>query len=167
MSYKHKPVISELFARNQRVLLGYLTRKVGRDAAPDLLQETFVRVLRHGQLEAVASPPALLQQIAVNLVRDFTRRRKTEAAHFEFGHLPENAPANEVPADERIAHQERLRRLRAAAETLPPRCREVFVMSAFEDIPLDEIAKRLDISRNMVEKHMRFALHRCRVAAVG
>jgi RNA polymerase sigma factor (sigma-70 family) len=163
---KSKPLIRELFERNQRTLLGYLTRKVGRDAAPDLLQDAFVRILRHGALEAVVNPPALLQQIAVNLVRDFARRRKTEAAHLKFGDPPEDAPSSEVPADERIAHQQRLASLRAAAEALPPRCREVFVMAAFEDLPLDEIAKRLDISRNMVEKHMRFALHRCRAALV-
>ncbi len=115
----------------------------------------------------LANPPALLHQIAVNLARDFVRRRKTATAHFEFGDLPEDVPSSEAPADERLAHQQRLRSLRAAADTLPPRCREVFIMAAFEDIPLDEIAKRLDISRNMVEKHMRFALHRCRAAALG
>jgi len=160
-------LMNGLFERNKRELLGYLIRRVGREDAADLLQETFVRVLRHGQLDAVANPPALLHQIAVNLARDFVRRRKTATAHFEFGDLPEDVPSSEAPADERLAHQQRLRSLRAAADTLPPRCREVFVMAAFEDVPLDEIAKRLDISRNMVEKHMRFALHRCRAAALG
>jgi len=100
------------------------------------------------------------------LVRDFARRRKTEAAHLEFGDLPDDAPSREASAEEGITHREKLCRLRAAAETLPPRCREVFVMAAFEDVPLDEIARRLDISRNMVEKHMRFALQRCRAAAL-
>jgi RNA polymerase sigma factor (sigma-70 family) len=156
--------ISGLFERNKRDLLGYLARRVGREDAADLLQETFVRVIRRGQLEAVDNPPALLQKIAVNLTRDFVRRRKSEAAHFEFGDLPEDVSSSEVPAEERMAHQQRLRCLRAAADTLPPRCREVFVMAAFDDIPLNEIAARLDISRNMVEKHMRFALHRCRAA---
>ena len=163
---RNKPPIRKLFERHQRALLSYLTRKVGHDAAPDLLQDAFVRVLQHGQLEAIINPPALLQQIAVNLVRDFARRRKTETAYIEFGDLPEEVPSGEVPADERTAHRQRLTRLRAAAEALPPRCREVFIMAAFEDIPLEEIAKRLDISRNMVEKHMRLALHRCRAAVL-
>jgi RNA polymerase sigma-70 factor (ECF subfamily) len=167
MSHSKPYLMNGLFERNKRELLGYLTRRVGREDAADLLQETFVRVLRRGQFEAVDNPPALLHQIAINLVRDFVRRRKTEASHFEFGDLPEDVPSSEVPAEERIAHQQRLRCLRAAADTLPPRCREVFIMAAFEDVPLDEIAKRLDISRNMVEKHMRFALHRCRAATLG
>ena len=37
-------------------------------------------------------------------------------------------------------------------------------MSMFEDVPLDEVASRLDISRSMVDKHMRIALHRLRAA---
>lgn len=167
MSHSKPYLMTGLFERNRRDLLGYLVRRVGREDAADLLQETFLRVLRRGQLEAVDNPPALLRQIATNLVRDFVRRRKTEAAHVEFGDLPEDAPSSEAPTEERIAHQQRLNCLRAAADALPPRCREVFLMAAFEDIPLDEIAKRLDISRNMVEKHMRFALHRCRTAALG
>lgn len=156
--------VGELFRRHKRELFAYLARNAGRENAPDLLQDTFARALRCGELAAVTDPPAFLQRIATNLARDFARRRKTEAAHLEFCELPEDAPSSDAPADEGLAHRERLRLLRAATETLPPRCREVFVMAAFEDVPLDEIARRLDVSRNMVEKHMRLALQRCRAA---
>jgi len=161
-----QPFVGELFRRHKRELFAYLARNAGRDNASDLLQDTFARALGYGELAAVADPPAFLQRIATNLVRDFARRRKTEAAHLEFGDLPDDAPSREASAEEGITHREKLCRLRAAAETLPPRCREVFVMAAFEDVPLDEIARRMDISRNMVEKHMRFALQRCRAAAL-
>lgn len=45
-----------------------------------------------------------------------------------------------------------------AINNLPPRCREVFVLRRFHDLSPDDIAKRLGISRNMVEKHLRSAL---------
>ncbi len=67
MSAKKSHLIRALFERNRRVLTAYLTRRVGAEAAPDLLQETFVRALRHERLDDVADPPAFLQQFAANL----------------------------------------------------------------------------------------------------
>lgn len=49
--------IRNLFIGNKSSLLQYLTRKVGPNDAPDLLQETFVRALRHERLDIVADPP--------------------------------------------------------------------------------------------------------------
>ncbi len=156
--------IRELFLRNKRGLLTYLTRRVGPDNASDLLQETFVRALRHQQFETIADPPAFLQQIAVNLTRDFARHRKTEAGCLGFGRLPEDAPSAEVLPDERLEADEKSRLLRGAIEALPPRCREVFVLYISHKLPLDEIAGRLGISRNMAQKHVRLAFQRCRAA---
>ena len=50
-----------------------------------------MRALRHQQFETIAESPAFLQQIAVNLTRDFARHRKTEAGCLGFGRLPEDA----------------------------------------------------------------------------
>ena len=73
----------------------------------------------NGQLEAVANPPALLQQIAVNLVRDFARRRKTEAAHVRVWRVfRRTLPTDEAPPEERIAHEQKSRLLRDAATTI-------------------------------------------------
>jgi RNA polymerase sigma-70 factor (ECF subfamily) len=161
MANKRSHLIRELFTRNKRDLLAYFTRRVGREDASDLLQETFVRILRHGQFEAVADPLPFLQQIANNLARDFARRGKTEAKYFEFGDLPQDAPSGEAPPDARIEADEQRRLLFAAIETLPPRCREVFALHMYDSLPLAEIAKRLGISKNMTHKHMRLALQRC------
>lgn len=49
-------------------------------------------------------------------------------------------------------------------QQLPPRCRQVFIMRRFGGLHQEEIARRLGISRNMVEKHMRLALERLRAA---
>jgi RNA polymerase sigma factor (sigma-70 family) len=163
MFNKNTQLICELFESNQRTLLGYLTRKVGRDAAPDLLQETFARLLRHGRLEAVASPPALLQQIAVNLARDFTRRRKTERAHVQYGHFPADPPSDEALPEERIEYDRKSRLLDHAVDSLPPRCREVFEL-CIDDVPVSEIARRLQISDRMVRKHLSLAMQLCRAA---
>jgi RNA polymerase sigma factor (sigma-70 family) len=158
---KKRHFLSELFERNRRVLLGYLICKVGRNDAPDLLQDTFVRFIQHYDCEAVADAPPFLQQIAINLARDFARRRKTEAKYLEFGDLPKDVPSNDAPPSARIEADEQWRLLCAAVDTLPPRCREVFLLCMYENLPLAEIARRLGISRNMAQKHMRLAFQRC------
>jgi RNA polymerase sigma factor (sigma-70 family) len=158
------PSIGELFARNKRDLLKYLTRRFGPEDASDLLQETFLRLLRRGRLEAVADHPAFLQQIAVNLARDFSRRRKFEATRLEFGEPPQDAPSEDAAPGARLEEEEATRALREAVAALPPRCREAFVLYVSERLTTAEIAARLGISQNMAQKHVRLALQRCRAA---
>ncbi|MBG0811570.1 RNA polymerase sigma factor [Methylosinus sp. H3A] len=166
MSTKKSHFIRDLFVRNRRVLTAYLTRRVGADAASDLLQETFVRALRHERLDDVADPPAFLQQIAANLTRDFARRRRTETKYLSFQQFLGERPNGDAPQDEIVDHDRRARRLAAAIEALPPRCREVFELCAFEDLSFPEIAARLGVSERMVRQHMSIAMQRC-WAALG
>ncbi|MBY6239890.1 RNA polymerase sigma factor [Methylosinus sp. Sm6] len=158
-----KSLARDLFERNQRAMLRYFTRKVGRDAAPDLLQDAFVRVLGRGRLEAVADPPALLQKIAINLAHDFARKRKTETTYVRPGQDQDDAPSDEAPPEERIEYDRKSRLLDSAVDRLPPRCREVFELS-MEDMTVGEIAMRLGISDRMVRKHLAHAMQVCRAA---
>jgi RNA polymerase sigma factor (sigma-70 family) len=47
-------------------------------------------------------------------------------------------------------------------ETLPTKCREVFILSRKEFLANKEIAKKLNISENTVEQHIRKAIRRIR-----
>lgn len=154
----------QLFLSNQTPLFNFLRRRVGSEHAPDLLQETFVRALRHEDFAAVTNKPAFLQRIASNLSRDFARRRKVEANYVEFGELPEKVPTEEASPGQGLEAAEKTRLLREAVDSLPPRCREAFVLYATERLPIDEIARRMSVSTNMAQKHIRLALLRCRAA---
>ncbi|HTV32637.1 MAG TPA: RNA polymerase sigma factor [Methylocella sp.] len=156
--------ISELFQRHKRETLFYLARRVGPDHAPDLLQDAFLRILRSGVIAEVADPPAYLRRIARNLATDFCRRRKIEMKFLVPDEAPEQMPSEEPLAEELIESNQRKKLLASAIESLPPRCREVFVMRMHEDVPQDEIARRLGITRNMVDRHLRVAIARCRLA---
>lgn len=156
--------IRNLFIGNKSSLLQYLTRKVGPNDAPDLLQETFVRALRHERLDIVADPPAFLKQIAINLTRDFARRRKTETNYIQFGDYVIEAPSEDAPPEERIEYERKSRLLRASVELLPPRCREVFKLHIYEDVSLQDVARRLQISDRMARKHLSLAFRTCRTA---
>ena len=68
-------------AEHPRVL-GYFRRKVGREAATDLAQEVFARLLRSGAFEHADCPQAYLTRIARNLLIDITRRKKSSPTAF-------------------------------------------------------------------------------------
>jgi RNA polymerase sigma-70 factor (ECF subfamily) len=57
-----------------------------------------------------------------------------------------------------------LRTLAQAIESLPPRCRDVFVLHKIHEWPQAQVAAHLGISIKTVEKHMRTALACCRFA---
>jgi RNA polymerase sigma factor (sigma-70 family) len=166
MSESKTRLIHDLFERNRRMLTGYLTRRVGAQDAPDLLQETFVRALRRESLDDVADPSAFLQRIAANLTRDFARRRKTESRYLALDQLLGERPSGDARQDEIVDYQRRAHRLAAAIEALPPRCREVFELCAFEDLSFPEIAARIGVTERMVRQHMSIAMRRC-WAALG
>jgi RNA polymerase sigma factor (sigma-70 family) len=163
--FQHKRrSIGELFERNKRDLLDYLTRRVGREDAFDLLQETFVRMLRRDATEAIIDQDAYVRTTAINLARDFSRHSRSKAKYFAPVDVPPDAAEPALGPLEHYEVGEKARLLCAAIEALPPKCREAFVLRRFHDLSHDEIAKRLGISRNMVEKHLRLALERCRAA---
>ena len=66
--------------------------------------------------------------------------------------------------EEQILHQEFSAEVHAAIEELPPRCKEIFKLSRFEELSYKEIAAKLDISIKTVENQMGKALKTLRVA---
>jgi RNA polymerase sigma-70 factor (ECF subfamily) len=160
-----KPFLPVLpFARSSGALLRFLTRRVGFQDAPDLLQETYLRLFRLAEHETIAEPEALLHATAINLVKDHLRRRKTERKYLDFERDADAEPAPNALPDAWMEAEARLKLLVQAVHQLPPRCRQVFIMRRFEDLHQEEIARRLGISRNMVEKHLRLALARLKSA---
>jgi len=159
-----KHSLRDLFLRNKRDLLAYLTRRVGSDDATDLLQETFVRALRYESFREVADPPAFLQRIAANLLRDLVRRRKIERTIIDPGRDAADAPSEAEEGEARLDLERQSQRLQAAMADLPPGCREVLTLAIHDNLSIEEIAARLGISENGARKQLRRAVLRCRAA---
>lgn len=140
-------------------LLGYVSARVGcRATAADIVHETYLRVAVMPGAEAIGNPKAFVYTVAGNLALDHLRAKQSHGKYVVQKSVEDRehpqAPSPEVELEGR----ERLHRLMQAVDELPPRCREVFVLRRFENLHQAQIAERLGISRNMVEKHMRRAL---------
>ncbi|MCU0761622.1 MAG: sigma-70 family RNA polymerase sigma factor [Hydrogenophaga sp.] len=148
-----------------RELLNFLSRQLrDRDTAADLAQESFARVLAaQSSGQAVLDMRALLYRTARNLVID-QHRRAVHRQHEDIDSLTEVdqplAPRHLQP-DEVLAYEQQVRALVAAIESLPPRCREAFVLNRFDGLSHQVVAERMGISKNMVAQHVARGILSC------
>lgn len=159
---------TSLFHQYSGELLRFLTAKLGcREQAADVVQDTFVRIRCLKDLAGVAQPRAFLYKTALNLTIDLFRRQRIRSERITplaaTGDMPSAMPRQDVECEAK----ERVRLLHEAIAALPPKCRQVFLLHKFMDLPHAEIAMRLGISKNMVEKHVMKALSRCRERVEG
>lgn len=136
-----------------------------RDAAADLAQESYARVLavQHAG-RAITDPRALLYRTARNLVID-RHRRAEHRDHADIDALLEidqpQAPAGTQP-DHALASAQAVQALVATIDALPPRCREAFLLHTIDGLSHAEIAERMGVSRSAVEKQVVRGLLACR-----
>lgn len=153
-----------LLERYHRELLNFLTRQVNdRDAAADLAQESYVRVLSaQSSGLAVLDVRALLYRIARNLVIDQHRRAEVRRH--------ENLDAIRTTSTLRLLSTCSRRgagfpaghpRVRERIEALPPRCCEAFALHVFDELSHAQIAQGMGISMSMVEKHVARGMMAC------
>jgi len=155
--------LSELFERHHRRLLGFFVRLVrDREAAEDLVQEVFVRLLKYRRTwrDGAEFTPWLFG-IARNAAVDHFRGRPRE--------LPENpdAPEPEAPTeapDHRVERDERERFLHAALGRLRPERREVLMLARFGELRYDRIGELLGCSSGAVKVRVHRALKELREA---
>ncbi|HEV2545127.1 MAG TPA: sigma-70 family RNA polymerase sigma factor [Methylobacterium sp.] len=157
--------IDALYRHEGLKLRRFLGRLLDNPAdAADASQETYMRMVAALSRTSIEHPSALLFRIATNVALRMRNRGRLERTLFAAkceAELAEVADGYALPERQAIARQE-LRRLAGVIDALPPRCREVFLLSRLDGLPNGEIALRLGISRNMVEKHIIKALLQCR-----
>ncbi|WGJ89653.1 sigma-70 family RNA polymerase sigma factor [Achromobacter mucicolens] len=156
--------VTKLYREHHGWLSAWLRKKLGSsfDAA-DLAHDTFVRLMAGRRREDCgAEPRALLAHIAKGLVADHWRRRSVEDAYLA---AVAQVPPAEAPSPE--AHAlilETLHAIDAALHSLPSRTREVFLLSQFDGMRYDEIARQLRVSLSTVKRHMQAAFAACLIA---
>lgn len=132
-------------------LIAFLRRRFRREDAEDLAQETYVRAARTGL--QFRDPRALLAHIAINAARDQARRRAVRPV-LEGDERALGAAGSADGQAEAVL-------LKQIILGLPPKLREVFLLSRFGGLTYEEIAHRCGISVKTVEGRMTKALAMC------
>jgi RNA polymerase sigma-70 factor (sigma-E family) len=123
-------------------------------AAEDLVQETYVVLVRRWQRSGTVDAEAYVRRILYTRFVDGWRRRR-------LSELPWASPPDAPAGDEAGAVTDRLT-LRDALARLTPKQRAVLVLRFYEDLTESQTAAVLGISPNTVKSHARDALQRLR-----
>lgn len=139
----------------EAALMQFLRRCVRNDAdAADLRQDIYVRVYEAAQKQIPHPVRPFLMATARNLVVDRVRRQ--QVVSFEaVADLDELEIAKDEPSPERSAMaRQDLRKLQAALDRLPARCREAVILRKIEGLSRREIARRMGIAEPTVAEHL-------------
>lgn len=149
--------ISICILPHEAALRGWLQRHSASDA-DDLVQEAYCRLSQLNEWETITNPRAYLFTTVRNLLLEQVRRNQVvgiqsllDIQNFD---LADSAPSPE----EIVAGRNELGRLRAIASRLPDSCRDVFILRKLDQLSQREVAERLDLTQNIVEKRTAQAL---------
>src|SRR4029077_10658289 len=146
-----------LFDRYQTPLFNFYSKLTGdRTLSEDLVQEVFFRILKYRHSYRPGTPfRAWMYQIARNARQDY-HRKHPQSLPVE----PEMSPAV-ISADSADAEQQAAL-LHRALLMLPDEKREVLVLSRFQELKYEEIARLLDCEVGTVKVRVHRALRELR-----
>jgi RNA polymerase sigma-70 factor (ECF subfamily) len=139
----YRPALSRFFAR----------RIADPVEVEDLVQEALLRLVASGcNGQAPDNPQAWLFKVAQNLVADhFRRPRHVGLDPFD---LMEQAPPERATQEDARQCADLQYLMEEALAELSATCQAVFIMRRFEDCDTAEIARRVGVSRRMVQKYL-------------
>lgn len=153
---------SEQVQPHGEALRAYLLARYPALADVDnVVQECLVRLWRVHENQPIVQPKGLLFTIARNLATDALRRQQvvsfTSLTAFD-GSL---SLVDRDDVTESVCKKQEFDLLTEAIQSLPNRCRQVFTLRYAYCLSQRQVAEKLGISENTVEKQMTKAIARC------
>lgn len=158
------PSLIDAYLRKRGDLVRFFTLRTGSPAAAeDLVQDLYVKIQDMAPPQDLRSPEAFLYRVGSNLMLDRAKQQRRQVARDhdwsrEAGGDGPEPIAQEPPADDALAGRQRLARLMAGIERLPPQVAAAFRLHKFDGLSHAEVAARLGVSRSSVEKYIMTAL---------
>jgi RNA polymerase sigma-70 factor, ECF subfamily len=163
-----------LLTKHRKPIFNFILRFVGdKETAEDVLQETFMRVIRGAETyKRQAKFTTWVYTIARNLCVDMSRRRKHRkhasldapiGSDDNAGTLLDVVPSADMSSERQTINKQLHAEMQRAIDALQEDQREVFVLREFMDMPFKEIAEVVGVSENTIKSRMRYALEKLRL----
>lgn len=147
---------------HESALRAYLRNRFPSIDADDVVQESYLRILRAKAAGSLRSVQGFLFTTARNLAFDVFRRHPTASIDTVVDSMPFPVFIDDAPGiPEAISRRQELAFLADAIEALPRRCRRVMKLRKIYGLSHEEIALRLGISENTVSAQVGKGMHAC------
>jgi len=127
-------------------------RSCGGLEIDDIIQETFAILSALESVEDIRNPRNYAFQTAYSIIQRHLRRARIVSfqsfADIDAVEISSDAPSPECEASDR----DDLKSVEKYIAALPKKCRDVLILRRIQGLSYREIAERLDISENAVEK---------------
>jgi RNA polymerase sigma-70 factor, ECF subfamily len=155
----NEAAFNKLFESYYTLLCYFCSRYlVDMDLSRSLVQQVFVDLwLKSDRLSVEHSIKSYLFQSVKNRAIDQLRKNKN-ITQIDYA----TAEMAKTPFHNLIEEAELCDRIYKSINLLPEKCREIFIMSRFDNLKYAEIAKQLKISVKTVEMHVGIALKKLR-----
>lgn len=154
----------DAYLRKRADLVRFFTLRTGSAAAgEDIVQDLYIKLQGSEAPADIQNPEAYLYRMGSNLMLDRMKAQRRQAARDDSwsrergGDGPEPV-ADEARADDAVAARQRLAKVMAALDELPPQAAKAFRLHKFDGLSHGEVAERLGVSRSSVEKYIMNAL---------
>lgn len=127
----------------------------------DVAQETYIRLMQYEDSTQIRSPSSMLFRIAINVAKDHGRAELARRVNSQCSVDDIELVSDEPSAERQLSARQDLDILTDVIEQLPPKCRQVFLLSRVRRMTYPQIATHCGISVKMVEKHVSHALAVC------
>lgn len=148
---------------HEATLRGYLRHQFPSVDTDDVVQESYLKLLRTPDSGRITSVKAYLFSIARNTALTLFRRRRQLYSDLPVNELPDWRVLDGGPdAAEATNSRLRLALVADAVDTLPPRCREIMVLALVDGLGAIAIAEKLALSENTVRVQLARGILKCR-----
>lgn len=120
----------------------------------DVIHDMYVKLVALPSVAQIENPRRYAFRIAYAIVVDHVRHSKVAAISAIAEPQALEIAASDPSIEERLSHRGDLQDLNAVLATLPPLCREAFLLRRVDGLSQRETAARLSISEKTVEKYM-------------
>jgi RNA polymerase sigma-70 factor, ECF subfamily len=158
-------LFEELFRQYSKPLFYYAAKFVEDDAAKDIVQDVFVKLWSNQEIKVCKSLNSLLFTMVRNSCLQQLEKQRVRNKYFESTKLIMQKEELLFYMEEKtsLIEKELEDKLNEVINGLPDRCRQIFLLSRFENKKNQEIADELEISVKAVEKQITKALSTIRI----
>lgn len=153
--------LQKLYATQYGLLLNYGRSLIGStEDVKEIINDVFLAVWRNREhLDKERNIEAYLRRSIKNRCINYLKAKRMKKVDIE----DKTYYLTTSETVDQLVHEAELRAfLYECVEKLPPKCKEIFILSREENLPHKEIAKRLDLSVKTIENQISIALRKLR-----